>query len=68
MWRTKPTNFRLGSQLHNQTKTMFETAQATGRRPYFHFDGAPEPDVLSKLSGYGDRYGVTPVIDTVPFG
>jgi hypothetical protein len=66
--QTKPAGFTLGSQFRNQAKATFEAALNTGRTPYFHFEGPPGPGVISKLQEYGNRYGVHPVIDTVPLG
>ncbi|MEU8247013.1 DNRLRE domain-containing protein [Nonomuraea sp. NPDC048916] len=64
--QSKPANFVLNKKFRAQAKATFEMAIKTGRRPYFHFDGAPHPDVLKALQKYGDRYGVKPVIDTRP--
>jgi RHS repeat-associated protein len=66
--QTKPANFQLGSAFRNQAKATFEAALNTGRTPYFHFEGEPGPGVVSKLLEYGNRYGIDPVIDTIPFG
>ncbi|WP_225844938.1 restriction endonuclease fold toxin [Streptomyces sp. HPF1205] len=66
--QSKPAGFRMGSAFRNQAKATFEAALQTGRTPYFHFDGPPDPDVISKLLEYGQRYGIEPVIDTTPLG
>ena len=66
--QTKPSNFKMGSAFRNQAKGTFEAAKALGRKPYFHFDGPPKPDVIAKLKEYGKRYNVEPVIDTEPLG
>ena len=57
----------MGSAFRNQAKATFEAAIELGRKPYFHFDGAPSSAVIDKLNDYGRRYGITPVIDTKPF-
>lgn len=64
--QTKPAGLGLGAKFRNQAKATFEAAQATGRIPYFHFEGTPAADVLSKLQEYAHRYGITPVIDISP--
>ncbi|WP_411861010.1 restriction endonuclease fold toxin [Pseudomonas sp. PDM13] len=64
--QTKPANFQMGSAFRNQAKGTFEAAVELGRKPYFHFDGAPNPAVIEKLNEYGKRYGIEPVIDTTP--
>lgn len=64
--QTKPANFQMGSAFRNQAKGTFEAAVELGRKPYFHFDGAPNPAVIEKLNGYGRRYGIEPVIDKTP--
>jgi hypothetical protein len=64
--RAKPAGFQLGSAFRNQAKATFEAAIKTGRAPYFHFEGAPQQDVLTKLAEYAKRYGIDPVIDTQP--
>jgi hypothetical protein len=66
--RSKPAGFRMGSQFRNQAKATFEAALQTGRTPYFHFEGPPESDVIGKLQSYGQRCGISPVIDTAPLG
>jgi hypothetical protein len=66
--QTKPAGFQLGSAFRNQAKATFEAALNTGRTPYFHFEGEPGAGVINKLLEYGNRYGIDPVIDTVPFG
>lgn len=48
--QTKPGSIRMGSQFRNQAKATFEAARATGWRAYFHFDGAPNQDILDKLA------------------
>jgi hypothetical protein len=58
----------MGSAFRNQAKATFEAALQTGRKPYFHFEGPPAVGVISKLQGYGMRYGISPVIDTTPLG
>jgi hypothetical protein len=65
--QTKPARFKLGQDFRNQAKATFETAIQYGRKPYFHFDGPPERDVLRALERYAERYGIDPVIDTKPF-
>ncbi len=64
--QTKPANFKINKAFRNQAKTTFETAIKSGRKPYFHFEGAPHRDVLRKLAEYAKRYGIEPVIDTTP--
>lgn len=64
--QTKPASFQMGSAFRNQAKGTFEAAVELGRKPYFHFDGAPNPAVITKLNEYGKRYGIEPVIDTTP--
>jgi hypothetical protein len=66
--QSKPANFTLNKAFRDQAKVTFETAVQTGRTPYFHFEGPPGPGVLQALQRYADRYGVEPVIDTVPLG
>jgi hypothetical protein len=58
---------RLDKALRNQAKAIFEAAKATGRTPYFQYDVPVEQKVIDKLLEYGQRYGIDPVIDTVPF-
>lgn len=65
--QTKPAGFTLNERFRDQAKITFETAVATGRRPYFHFEGLPRPGVLAALARYAERYGVEPVIDLLPF-
>ncbi|MGH3628308.1 MAG: restriction endonuclease fold toxin [Sciscionella sp.] len=66
--QSKPAGFKMGSQFRYQAKATFETGIATGRTPYFHFEGPPDPGVLRKISEYAKRYGVQPVIDIGPLG
>jgi hypothetical protein len=66
--QSKPANFKLGSAFRNQARATFEAAAKTGRSPYFHFEGPPEPSVIAKIQEYADRYGIEPVIDTQPLG
>ena len=66
--QSKPANFTLNKAFRDQAKVTFETATKTGRTPYFHFEGPPGPGVLQALQRYAERYGVQPVIDTVPLG
>lgn len=65
--QTKPGGLIVGKEWRDQAKGTFEAAIATGRRPYFHFDGPPSREVLRALERYRLRYGIDPVIDTVPF-
>jgi RHS repeat-associated protein len=64
--QTKPANFELGSSFRNQAKATFEAAIELKRKPYFHFDGPPNPAVISKLAEYAKRYSIDPIIDTTP--
>ncbi len=64
--QSKPANFTLNKAFRDQAKVTFDTAVKTGRRPYFHFEGPPGPGVLQAIQRYTERYGVEPVIDTVP--
>ncbi|MCZ4122653.1 restriction endonuclease fold toxin [Streptomyces sp. H39-S7] len=66
--QSKPAGFRMGSAFRNQAKATFEAAIKSGRTPYFHFEGPPEPGVISKIQEYGNRYGIQAVIDTSPLG
>jgi hypothetical protein len=50
-----------------QAHKTFYAAQETGRSVYYHFDGPPDPRVVTKLNQYSERYGVEVVIDTDPF-
>jgi hypothetical protein len=65
--QSKPGGFKVGSQFRNSAKATFEAAVQTGRQPYFHFDGPPDPAVIAKLQEYATRFGIQPVIDTKPF-
>ncbi|WP_369126865.1 hypothetical protein [Amycolatopsis vastitatis] len=40
----------------------------SGRIPYFHFEGPPDPEVLVKLAEYERRYGIKAVVDIGPLG
>lgn len=64
--QSKPAGMQMGSAFRNQAKATFERAIESGRTPYFHFEGDPAPDVISKLHDYGRRYGIEPVIDVSP--
>lgn len=64
--QAKPANFQLGSSFRGQAKATFEAAKATGRTPYFQFDGPPSRDVLRALERYAAKYGIKPVIDVQP--
>jgi len=61
--QSKPADFQLGSSFRNQAKATFEAASQNGKQPYFHFEGPPDPNVLSKISEYASRYGIEPIID-----
>jgi hypothetical protein len=56
-----------GSEFRDQAQITFEAAIATGRTPYFHFNGVPDRDVLRALERYKLRYGQDYVLDLVPF-
>lgn len=64
--QAKPANFTLNKKFRKQAQGTFMRAIVTGRRPYFHFQGPPHPDVIKALHRYGKEYGVEPVIDTRP--
>ncbi|NEB82141.1 type IV secretion protein Rhs, partial [Streptomyces sp. SID14478] len=64
--QTKPEGMQMGSAFRNQAKATFERAIESGRTPYFHFEGQPTAEVVSKLQDYGRRYGLDPVIDISP--
>ncbi|MFY1696356.1 RHS repeat-associated core domain-containing protein [Solwaraspora sp. WMMA2101] len=66
--QSKPANYQIGSSFRRQAQATFEMAIQTGRRPYFHFEGPPMPEVTRKLQEYGVRYGIQPVIDTRRLG
>jgi hypothetical protein len=66
--QSKPAGFKLGSAFRRQAKATFEASLETSRRPYFHFEGPPDPKVIAKLKEYGTRYGVDPIIDISPLG
>jgi hypothetical protein len=66
--QTKPGAFKLGSSFRRQARATFESAIGTGRRPYFHFEGPPDEDVIRTLKRYAKEYGVEPIIDTRPLG
>ncbi|MDF8265189.1 restriction endonuclease fold toxin [Luteipulveratus flavus] len=66
--QSKPANFRIGKDFRAQAKATFEVSLATGRRPYFHFEGTPDRDVIRALERYADRYAIDYVLDTVPLG
>lgn len=53
-----PATFQVGSAFRNQAKGTFEAAVELGRKPYFHFDGAPNSAVFAGLNEYGRRYGI----------
>lgn len=64
--QAKPALKTIGKSWRNQTKATFEAAVETGRKPYFQFQGEPDPAFLAKISEYEARYGVEAVIDTEP--
>jgi hypothetical protein len=61
------TGTSISQHWRHQAQATFQAAKSTGRRPYFHFTGPPSTDHLAALERYRLRYGVDPVIDTVPF-
>ena len=66
--QAKPADFTLNQAFRNQAKATFEAAIASGRVPYFQFDGPPGPGVLEALARYAERYGIDPVVDLKPLG
>lgn len=64
--QSKPANFTLNKKFRVQAQATFEMAKQTGRQPYFHFDGPPGPGVLQTIRRYATRYGVEPIVDTIP--
>jgi hypothetical protein len=66
--QSKPGGLKLGSDFRNQAKATFEAAKITGRKPYFHFEGPPEPAVIRAIQRYAERYGIEPVIDISALG
>jgi hypothetical protein len=64
--QTKPTDFTKNKKFRNQAKATFEASLASGRTPYFHFEGPPKPEVITQINEYAARYGVKPVIDISP--
>jgi hypothetical protein len=64
--QTKPATKQLSQDMRDQFKATFEAARQTGKRPYFHFEGTPNPRVIAKINEYGARYNIKPVIDTKP--
>jgi hypothetical protein len=68
MSETSRTVEGLGTQRTQSRFHTFEAARATGRTPYFLFEGPPKAGVEAALQRYGQRYGIRPKIDTVPLG
>nr|WP_306511507.1 restriction endonuclease fold toxin [Streptomyces sp. HG99] len=64
--QAKPANFQLGKAFRRQAQATFKMAGATGRVPYFQFDGAPGPGVVDAIRRYSQRYRLPAVIDTEP--
>jgi hypothetical protein len=64
--QTKPPLQSFGKNFRTQVKATFEAAKATGRKPYFHFDGEPAQEVIDKINQYSERYGIEVIIDTLP--
>src|SRR5205823_14967636 len=56
----------INQRWRNEAKATFEAAKETGRKPYFHFEQPPGPDLLKKIQEYEARYGVQAVIDVSP--
>ena len=49
--QSKPSDFTLGSRFRAQAKATFQAAVDSGRTPYFHFEGSPDPSVLELCNG-----------------
>jgi RHS repeat-associated protein len=49
-----------------EAKATFEAADLSGKTPYFHFQKAPNRDMLRALERYAEDWGVSPVIDLDP--
>lgn len=64
--QTKPPLKSLDKQFRKQAKATIEAAIETGKKAYFHFEGAPDDRVLRQLKEYAERYGVEIIIDTKP--
>ena len=63
---TKPALRVLNERIRKQMKTAFEAAKATGRKVYYHFEGAPGQEIINKLYEYSERYNVEVIIDVEP--
>ena len=63
---TKPALRSIGSAFRQQAKRTFEAAKQTGRKVYFHFDGQPSSEIISKLNKYQKKYSIEMIIDTKP--
>ena len=63
---SRPALASISEKFRNQAKRVFKTAQQTGRKVYFHFDGEPCADVINKLHKYQQQYGIEIIIDTKP--
>ena len=63
--QSKPADY-YNQKWRKQAQATFEAAKATGRQPYFHFDGSIHPDALRALERYAERYGVEYVLDLAP--
>ncbi|WP_158717106.1 restriction endonuclease fold toxin [Streptomyces sp. NRRL F-6677] len=64
--QAKPANFILGKKFRKQAAATFQMATATGRVPYFQFDGPPGAGVVGAIRRYTQRYQMPAVIDTEP--
>jgi hypothetical protein len=61
--QAKPAGYTLDQGFRRQAKATFDAALATGRTPYFYFDGPPDAAVIRALNRYAAHYGIQPVID-----
>jgi hypothetical protein len=67
--QAKPSTVQVNQSFRLQAKATFGAAAETGRSVYYHFEGGPpSSDVVRRLQGYADRYGVDLVIDDTPLG
>jgi RHS repeat-associated protein len=64
--QSKPALKTLSKEKRNQFKATYEAAIATGRIPYFHFEGKPAERVLRQIDEYNKRYNIEAVVDIEP--
>jgi len=58
----------INKKWRDEARRTFEAAEATGRKPYFHFEKQPGSDLLKKIREFEARYDIKAVIDIGPLG